>query len=193
MLRTQEVREVAFRRYYHNVASQVKKGSAYFRIMWADTGDYHTYEDFVSMFGSNFYLMNASFTTGFRDVFDVLLDYILALLAGLGEKMLFCEHYTADYLVDQAINPDKKLYSIFERWCADHQVELLDEDSMPIERDPDELRALAELMLLDLNIVASKKPAVSRHAWFQPAPLSTDSVVSLSDEHQPSDMNHANR
>tara|TARA_R110002126_G_scaffold187410_1_gene336028 strand:+ start:20837 stop:22729 length:1893 start_codon:yes stop_codon:yes gene_type:complete len=195
MLRAQETREVAFRTYYHEAAPRLRDNSPYFRIVWADTGDYHTYEDFVGILGANFYLMNASFTTGFRNVSGILVDRFLTLLAPRGGQMLFCEHYTVDYLVGQAVNPEKKLYKILERWCDERHIVLcpLNEYSMPAERAPGELRALAELMLLDLNIIDVKKPVVSRHAWFQPAPLSTDNVVSSSNNSEPSlDMNHAN-
>ena len=180
MLRAQEAREVAFRTYYHEVAPKLRENNGYFHIVWADTGDYHTYEDFVSTFGANFYLMNSSFTTGFRDVFDVLIDRIFSLLAQAGTGMLFSEHYTVDYLVEQAVNPEKKLYKILERWCDEHHMDLcpLDDDFMPTKREPDELRALAEMMLLDLNIIDVKQPVVSRHALFQPASLSAESVVS---------------
>jgi len=195
MLRVQEAREAAFRTYYHKVAPQLNK-RPYFSIIWDDTGDYHTYEDFVYTFGVNFYLMNASFTTGFRDIFEVLNDRVVALYRGVG--ILFCEHYTVNYLVDQTINPEKKLYKIFERWCAEHQVRLLDEDYMlRFEPNSAELRALAELMLLDFNIIALKKPykipAVSRDSFFQPEPLLTDTMVLSSLNDEQNNMNHVNR
>lgn len=89
------------------------------------------------------------------------------------QRLLFCEHYTVDYLVDQAIHPERKLYPIFLEWCAERGVNVLhlDDDFMPIAHDPDELRALAEMMLLDLNIIDVKQPVVSRYALFQPASL----------------------
>jgi len=209
------VREDAFRAYYYDVAHALKYQSIffirpYFNLVWADENDYFTYEDFVLIFGANFYLMNTNFTSNFREftavIFDMMMAFVfscktvLALLCN-NKEILFNDYYTVDYLVKQAINPEKKLYNIFERWCAEHQVTLLqlDEDCMPIPRDESELQALAELMLLDLNVVALKKPyqapVVSRHALFQPAaPLSPEDVVPLLDDCQSPELGkNANR
>ena len=171
MLTAQETREAFFRTYYHTLASVLKKELFHFWILWADTGDYCTYEDFIYFFGANFYLLNASFTPGFRDIFEVLRDRVVPFIFR-EQGRLFCDHYTVDYLVLQVVNPEKKLYKIFEAWCAEHQVSLLDEYHMlRFKSDSAELRALAELMLLDLNIVALKKP------YIQPEVEPADSKV----------------
>jgi len=175
MLVVQDIRETAFRTYYYHTV-RVLNQYLYFNIIWADVDDYFTYEDFVYWLGLNFKLSNVSFTLGFREASEVICDRLFAYFFR-GSKLLFCEHYTVDYLVDQAIHPEKKLYPIFLEWCAERGVNVLhlDDDFMPIAHDPDELRALAELMLLDLNIIDVKQPVVSRHAWFQPASLDRDS------------------
>lgn len=178
MLRAQEAREEAFRAYYHKVAPKLRDDYLYFKIMWADTGDYHTYEDFVSIFGANFYLLNASFTTKFGGVGDIIFDDMLASMPR-GAKLLFCEHYTVDYLVEQAVTPGKKLYPILERWCKARQVSLVDEDFMPkFKTDSPELRVLAELMLLDLNIVACHTP----YAMPEPLPAATNHKEPVDDK-----------
>jgi hypothetical protein len=210
ILTIQAVREDAFRAYYYQVTDTLKNKSTffvrlYFSIVWADENDYFTYEDFVFIFGPNFYLMNANFTPNFREITTVMFDAVMAFVFSFkavldfvcgSEQILFNDYYTVDYLVKQAINPGKKLFNIFDTWCRAHQVELLDEDQMLIPRDQAELEALAELMLLDLNIVELDKPyepqAVSRHAFFKPTPLSTDNVVPSSDNDEQSDINHVN-
>ncbi|MDF1684109.1 MAG: hypothetical protein P1U36_05585 [Legionellaceae bacterium] len=93
------------------------------------------------------------------------------------QRLLFCEYYTIDFLVEQAINPEEKLYPIFAEWCVQNNINIWDEEHLiKYKSAPNELRALAEFMLLELKIFDVKKPAVSQHAWFQPAPLSEDNL-----------------
>jgi hypothetical protein len=171
LLAVQDIRETAFRTYYYDTVRVFNQ----YNPFWTDVDDYFTYEDFVCWFGLNFYLRNVSFTIGLREASQVLWDRVIAFIFR-GYQLLFCEKYDVKYLVDRAIDPKEKLYPIFLKWCADRGVNILqlDEDLRPIERNPDELRALAELMLLDLNIVDVKTPAVSRHVLFQSAALSVD-------------------
>ena len=215
ILTIQEVREDAFRAYYYQVTDVLKNKSnffirLYFNFVWSDQNDYFTYEDFVYLFGPNFYLVNTNFTVSFREItavmFDAMIAFVFSCKAVLAcvcgnNKILFNDYYTVDYLVKQAVHPEKKLYKIFERWCAEHHVNLLqlDEDLMPIARDQAELEALAELMLLDLNIVELDKPyepkPASRHAFFQSAPVLACNVVSSLDNNLQNDVeaiNHVN-
>lgn len=168
LLAVQDIRETAFRTYYYDT---VRVFNQYIPF-WFDEDDYFTYEDFVYWFGLNFYLRNVSFTLGLREASEVLWDRVIAFIFR-GHECLFCEKYDVPYLVARAIDPKEKLYPIFLEWCADRDVNLLqlDDDCMPIKRDESELRALAELMLLDLNIIDVKTPGVSRHALFQPVSL----------------------
>ncbi|MDF1826932.1 MAG: hypothetical protein P1U39_01495 [Legionellaceae bacterium] len=179
LLAVQDIREAAFRTYYYDTVRKLIKYKKYkpYNPFWTDVDDYFTYEDFVYWFGLNFYLRNVSFTMGIRDASEVLWDRMIAFMFREHEyKLLFCETYDVKYLIDRAIDPKEKLYLIFWEWCAERDVHIvqLDDDLMPIQRNEDELRALAELMLLDFNIVDVKTPTVSRHALFQPAPWVVD-------------------
>jgi hypothetical protein len=170
MLVAQDIREAAFRTYYYNTVRVFNK-YFYFNIIWGDIEDYFTYEDFVYWFGLNFYLRNVSFTLGFREASEVLWDRAVAFFFQ-GDKLLFRENYTVDFLVEQAVNPEEKLYPIFADWCVEKNINIWDEDQLiKYKSDPNELRALAEFMLLDLKIIDVKKPTVSRYALFQPASL----------------------
>jgi hypothetical protein len=177
VLAAQAVREEVFRTYYHEVVSILKQENPMFDYLWQDTNDYHTYEDFVSTFGVNFYLMNMTATIGVRTISDVFFDGCFAVFLKM-KHLSFSDYYSKDHLVQQAINPEKKLYPILKRWCLSHHIDIeqLDEDYMP-QYTAEDLKVYAELMLLDLNICALETryevPKTQPEPESAPTPLKT--------------------
>ena len=162
MLMAQSAREEAFRRYYYAAAPEFKKTNAMFAATWQDLNDYHTYEDFVNTFGSNFYLRNPTLTNRFRMIFDVLSDkFWFYYLSRIAPDLLFSNYYNKDYLIKQAVSPEGALHQIFIEWCEEKfpycYQEFVYDDDMLLNSGP-KLNALAELMLLDLEILGLSKP-----------------------------------
>ena len=161
VLMAQSAREAAFRRYYYDAAPIFKKMSPIFAATWQDLNDYHTYEDFVAMFGGNFYLRNPALNNRFRMIFDVLQDkYWFYLLRWARPDLLFSHYYNMDYLIEQVVEPGGALHQIFIEWCEEKYPscynKLVYDEDMFLNKGP-ELDALAELMLLDLGILGLSK------------------------------------
>ncbi|MCX7091766.1 MAG: hypothetical protein NTU48_10020 [Legionellales bacterium] len=166
MLAAQASREIAFRTYYYQAIAIIKKKHpTIFGTLFDDVNDYHTYEIFVRMFGANFYLRNPTLTLRYRTTEDIYRGITVhKSLTNLGfrdEKLLFSQIYNADYLVDQVITPGTKLHPIFIAWCEErfpscYQNVLYDEDYL-INKGA-KIKALAELMLLDLDILELNEP-----------------------------------
>lgn len=160
MLEVQAVRETAFRRYYYHAAKLLKNKHLVFKKLFEDLDDYHTYELFVKMFGANFYLRNATLTLRYRTTQDVYRDKTVHMSLSnfhfTDEKMLFSQTYNSEYLVDQVLRPESKLHNIFIRWCREHfpsgYENILYDDDYLLKKGP-KIKALAELMLLDLGIL----------------------------------------
>ncbi|MDX2346405.1 MAG: hypothetical protein QNK11_06005 [Legionella sp.] len=171
VLAAQAVREETFRTYYHEVAPKLKKDSLMFKYLCKDTNDYHTYEFFVSILGTNFYLMNMTTTIGFRTIFDVLIDWMWSKML-LSRAQAFSDYYSKDEQVKQAVNPEKKLYPILKRWCQAHNIDIEQlNDELSPKYTAKDLEVYAELMLLDLNICALKAPykiPKTQPTFFQP-------------------------
>lgn len=157
VMMAQSLRERAFRTYYYKTAPILKKLSPVYAIAWDDLNDYHTYENFVQVFGSNFYLRNPALMSRYRDISDVLMDrFITYSFNDLEPIFLFSSTYTATYLIEQTVNPEGKLHLIFIEWCEEkypscYQKMVYNENYRLNEGA--ELNALAELMLLDLEIL----------------------------------------
>ena len=160
MLEVQAVREAAFRRYYYHAAKLLKNKNPVFKKLFEDLDDYHTYELFVKLFGANFYLRNPTLTLRYRTTQEIYRDKTvhmsLSKFQFTDEKMLFSQTYNAEYLVDQALRPESKLYAVFIRWCWKHfpsgYENIVYDDDHLLKNGP-KTKALAELMLLDLGIL----------------------------------------
>lgn len=160
MLEVQAVREAAFRRYYYHAAKLLKNKNPVFKKIFEDLDDYHTYELFVKLFGANFYLRNPTLTLRYRTTQEIYRDKTvhmsLSRLHFTDEKMLFSQTYNAAYLVDQVLRPESKLHTVFIRWCREHfpsgYENIVYDDDHWLKNGP-QIKALAELMLLDLGIL----------------------------------------
>ena len=96
----------------------------------------------------------------YRTIFDVILDR-LNVFKMFGLNTLFSNTYNTSYLVNQCVSPSGKMHSIFLAWCEEHfpscyKNVVYDEDFL-LNTGP-QLTALAELMLLDLNIIELDSP-----------------------------------
>jgi hypothetical protein len=166
LLAAQASRETAFRTYYYKaIAILKKKHPTAFGTLFDDVNDYHTYELFVRTFGANFYLRNPTLTLRYRtseDIYrSITVHSALTKLGFTDEKLLFSQIYNPEYLVDQVITPGTKLHTILIAWCEErfpscYQTVLYDEDYL-INKGA-KIRALAELMLLDLDILELNEP-----------------------------------
>jgi hypothetical protein len=149
-------REKAFKTYYYKYSKSLKEETIFEDLL--DVNDYHSYENFVQNFGSNFYLRNVSLNKPVRLIFDLIKDrfhyYLLA-----PSQLLFSQTYCTNYLVKQALTGD--LHDILIAWCEEkcpscYQHILYDEDTMV--RKNEQTSALAELMLLDYGILGLSAP-----------------------------------
>ena len=184
VLMAQTTREEAFRTYYYEMAKTLKdSGNPYFRYVWADVNDYHTYEDFVSIFGANLYLRNPSLRLRFRSIFDVFQDRIFAYLASIESTIVFSGKYNVAYLTKQTVAG--KLHPILLAWCEEHYPNIYKnivytEDFLI--NHSEQLDALAELMLVDLGILSLKAsysfPPASREAA-ETAPERTHPLIGI--------------
>lgn len=161
VMELQKVREKRFRTYYRDYVKQLKQESPIFNKLYADEDDYHTYENFVQTFGANLYLVNSSLVTGIRNVMEVICDRIFNVLLSQ-QKIAFKNYYSADFLIAEVLDPRNGcLHNLFLEWCREHMIpmEMTSEfsgyfyDEYYLMRDDDLPQALAELMLLDLNII----------------------------------------
>lgn len=169
-LQAQTAREASFRAYYYKTAKKLKElVPEFYGVMWQDLDDYHTYEDFVEIFGRNFYMRNPSLNQRIRTIFDIfhdrynyyLLTWAQALLDIEELNMLFSKDYTASYLINQVIHPEGKLHLLFIAWCERHYPSSYKDvvyDEYHLLNEGPEIQALAELMLLDLNILDLDAP-----------------------------------
>lgn len=160
IVQAQAARETIFRTYYYKTVKLLKQNNPIYDTIFSDIDDYHTYETFVQMFGANFYLRNPTLTLRNRTTTDVYRDqtmhYSLSKLGFKDEKMLFSQMYTPSYLVEQVLDSRGKLHKIFIDWCEEHfpncyKEVLFDEDFLL--KTNGNTKALAELMLLDLDIL----------------------------------------
>jgi|GEM_PF-1264761 len=166
VLAVQTAREHAFREYYYKTATRLKSKNWFFALRWQDLNDYHTYEDFVDLFGSNFYLRNPSLMMRFRTIFNLIQDRYFSLFFFLS-KIAFSDTYNVQYLRQEILKPTSKLHLIFLKWCEErfpscYKGIVYDEDHLL--NTGRKIEALAELMLLDLDIVALKDPYPSETA-----------------------------
>jgi hypothetical protein len=162
IMMTQTVRENAFRQYYYKTAATLKSVPGYFQSMWDDVNDYHTYEDFVNFFGSNFYLRNPALMMRFRTVFDIFQDrFYFYYLNALMPELIFSNFYNKDYLIKETVNADGKLHPLFLNWCEEKFpscYETIVYDEYYLLNTGESLDALAELMLLDMNVLGLSHP-----------------------------------
>ena len=159
LLQIQTAREAAFRHYYYHVLPQLKAVDPFVNLLFADLDDYHSYEKFVKIYGGNFYLRNTSLNRRVRSMIDVGADLFISFLHG--DELLFSEHYTVDYLIKQIMNPTGKLHASFIQWCTDRYPDSYQQilyDDCFFFKNTGEVKALAEIMLLDLNVIELTTP-----------------------------------
>jgi hypothetical protein len=157
------VREKAFNNYYHEVVPRLIKVSPGLQIHFADINDYHSYNNFSLMFGSEYYLSSNNGIRSARDIFDVINDAMFFPFLN-GIKACFTDFYNLDYMINEALDPTNHLHTIFKEWCNNfyptaYNEMVLDENMYPDLDNPD-LKLLAHMMLLDLDIIELDRPYV---------------------------------
>lgn len=156
ILDVQAVREDAFRTYYYKLCEILQ----YKKIF--DVNDYHTYENFVAVYGSFFYLRNSSLSQRVRDIGDVIDEKIFSHLLA-DRKISFSDFYSEKFLINEVLNG--KLHQVFMAWCAEiypdcYREMIVDEYSFVKSNDLD-VQALAKLMLIDCGIIELTEPFVA--------------------------------
>lgn len=162
-LAMQAVREKAFKDYYYKIVPLLIEVSPAMKVYFADINDYHSYNNFSMMFGSEFYLSSNNGIRRARDIGDVVNDAML--FWGLRNlQACFTDFYNLDCVIKAVLDPTNRLHTIFQEWCKTFYPtafdELVyDEDMFPDLNNPD-LKLLAKMMLLDLDIIELDKPYV---------------------------------
>ena len=172
-LAAQSVREDEFKKYYYKIRPFLRQYYAATYdlgyLLLEDKNDYHAYELFANDFGAAFYLQNESLSRRFRGLYRIVDDYINTYIffpllgAVFKSKCLFSDYYNDECLIDAAVDGKGKLHLIFQEWCNAVYPEaymelLLDEDLYPVDKKDPKIRAMAKLMLLDLNLVELTEP-----------------------------------
>jgi hypothetical protein len=180
----QSIREDCFRTYYYEFVPQLHRLSPFYKFLFQDVNDYHTYEFFTSAFGSGYCLRNKSLNVSFRSPLDTLLEEInLALYSNIGRtqqlKTLFSDYYNAQRLVKEIL--EGKLHPIFMKWCEErypgtYRALVLDEETTTVKVDDPDVIALAKLMLLDFKMVEFTEA-------FQPIPAQTRTTIASRPPH----------
>lgn len=164
ILTAQSIREDQFRKYYYDVFSQLKKSSEGFKLtsQTIDLNDYHTYEGYVALLGSAYYLRNTSMHNNTRTLqfifVEFCIDYTISqhISDGTLKKGHFSDYYNSDILLHEVL--EGKLHPYFMLWCEEkcpgsYQDLVLDPETLCVQTKKPHTIKLAELMLIDLGLV----------------------------------------
>tara|TARA_B110000879_G_C11149704_1_gene504029 strand:- start:120 stop:2075 length:1956 start_codon:yes stop_codon:yes gene_type:complete len=163
-LEMQEFREKTFNNYYFKTVKTLKNVNPVFRYLYSDVTDYHSYEDFVRIFGSSLYLKNPLLGQDLvKDPMEqIMVRYWKIILDSMG--MGFQYDYNVEAMIKEILSPvhAPQLHKLFERWLKEKHANLYNDvvldECFLIDSTSESVIGLVKLMLLDLKVADFEKP-----------------------------------